>query len=384
MNASITVRDIDDNIVQAIQLAAKSAGLSREALLRRYFEREFGPRTSATSGISFRFRKLVDEALSLGQGNMLQPAPSVADIARVFGHPNTASLDAALRGYIPLSFSDADRFCDMFGCNRRWLETGELRPYSQRPKYHDATEMFRDFYRTAVPYKRLYFVLCKDDRGTAAVYGQDTDYRYELLLDEIPIHDDVGSGGRRDLTEFCLFLASIAALAHFSGSQPLLFRGSIGKASPGLSGRVLGAVDFEHLVSGRSHPASMLQERNVASSPWFDDLCDLEYTSTYSENYDRAKTLWRAHMAGQNTTTNEALMNTVRARLKTWQLTDDELASLLRDHDPERDVHSYEHYSAIVSLAHNRSASAERAQLFALFDKMPGQPMPDWLDPYGV
>jgi hypothetical protein len=363
MSISITIRDLKDSAAVGIDLAARAAGVrSREAFLRSTLEQLFGDQ-NVTLQISMRFREAVEALFALVKRYQFDSTFCVAELAQLLGHRDTATLEAELRGEVPLSFQDGDRFCDLVGLNRAWLLTGKSTPYDTRSKYRDSTELFRDIYRNGTSHIALFFVLSNDDRGTAAVYGQ-TPYRYDRLIDDVPIHDDL-RGGQHEFRDFCLFLASIG---HTVGQEAPLKRALIDPGVPtreiSLIGRVLDEADLRNLLDGAVHPAAILKAST--SSPWHEDLYDLEYRgNTYSANFVRARAFWRASMSAQDITTNEQLIEHVNARLVEWQPGDLEIARMLQSADTQPSD-NLDVYSQVVAKA-RESEGDERMRVRELF-----------------
>lgn len=371
MSVTLNIREVDEAIVKGIEVAAKSAGFrSREAFLRSFLERSFGVDGNVTLGISERFRATLKSIIELGAGYALQPPPTVASIARALGHLDTSQLDATFRGDVPLSFVDGDRFCDLFGVNRTWLENGDLEPFAQSPKYRSPLDLFHAVYKSGSAYSRMFFVLSNERRGEAAVFGQSTNtLRFDLLLRDVPIHDDVGAGGASDLDDFCLFLAAL-------DKRLLPARSDVPPIST--SGRLLTPPENRRLVHGEVHPAQFLDFRK-GSSHWAEDLWDLEYGGTeYSPNYTRARALYRRSMELEEITTNAALVQHIQSsRLKLWQTTDVELIDLMKETDPLDDA-TYDAYQKFINRAKADDKCPEYGRLLQLFNHTT-IPLPCWL-----
>jgi hypothetical protein len=146
------------------------------------------------------------------------------------------------------------------------------------------------------------------------------------------------------------------------------------------SGRLLAPDEFSALVSGSVHPAKYLDYRQ-GSSNWHEDLWDLEYPGPdYSENYSRARALFRQNIGFDNVTTNAQLRQYIQSRyLKHWQIHDMELITMLRAQDPLEGDASYEAYHAFIKRAKSGKDGPERERLFKLFDNN-RKPLPFWLD----
>ena len=315
MGSTINIRDLSDSVIAGILVAAKSGGFrSREAYLRAYLERSFGGESNATRAISERFHSAVDHVLELGRTYALDPPPTIAAVARALGHADVSGFDAAYRGDIPLAFGDGDRFCELFGVNRDWLESGRGQPFAQRAQHGSPIDLFREIYRNGMQYERLFFVLSSDQRGTASVFGQASNYRFDMLLDNVPIHDEIGSTGERYLIDFALFLAAAEtpSAGVFDETQ-----------SVSTSGRLLNPEEYRALVAGSVHPAKYLTYHK-GSSHWFEDLWDLEFTgSDYPPNYCRAQARYRQCLAARDVTTNAGLLRYLRSKyLEHWRRAD--------------------------------------------------------------
>jgi hypothetical protein len=374
---SITIRDVKDAAGAGIDLAARSLGIrSREAFLRDFLDKHFGEQR-VTQQISTRFR-VAAEALFAAAGRYELPSDfCAAELARLLGHVDTAKLDGELQGDIPLPFDDGDKFCELVGLNRRWLINGTSTPYDSQAKYRTVTDMYRDIYQHGATYIAVYFILSKDERGTAAVYAQTSPYRYERLIDDVPIHDNLSSREAHELREFCFFSASISHTAYQEIPMKRAISGpGVSGGSISLFGRVMDEMDYRALLSGAVHPAIAVNGQ-TGSSPWHEDIYDLEFRgNTYSNNYVRARAAWRASIRDQGITTNEQLLAHIKERLVHWQPNDLEVAQMLQraDAEPKESLSSY---FELVERARSGDGR-DRMQLRELFWTTRAA-QPDWI-----
>ncbi|MHB8178347.1 MAG: hypothetical protein ACYDA5_10380 [Vulcanimicrobiaceae bacterium] len=107
--ATINICDLPDEVADAIDAATSSAGVrSREAYLRDFLGRYFGPDESVAAGIAARARMATEHAITLGHLGVLKPTPTVATIARALGHPDPGIFESELRGDRAFAFTDGD------------------------------------------------------------------------------------------------------------------------------------------------------------------------------------------------------------------------------------------------------------------------------------
>jgi hypothetical protein len=385
--ATITVRDVPEELIAEIDKAIAQAGYrSREAGLRAVLDRHFRGRGNTVADISGRLRGALDHILDLAERHHFDHRwlPSLPQIARDLGHPDTSAIDAVYRGDLPVSFSDGDRICEMFGLDRAWLERGASEPYYQDAKFDDdGLRLLLDIYANGWHHEHLAFALADEERGEAVVFARVSPYRYVKLLEGVPIHSDVGAGGTIGLTNFCYLLA---AIGHLQNAKHNILRRALGSRSHLQTyiravGVVLDPQSYRELVFGKVHPAAVFDKPGCSNSLWHEDLADLEYLKDvdqrYTDNWRKAKALFASSVKFQGIDTNKDLLRYIyQELLRHTRPSDADLANMLRARDSQPKSHA--HYDAIVASARSGNAQAH-ARLLELFE---GNciPLPDWLD----
>lgn len=284
--ATIHIRDVPDNVVGQIDRSAMVAeSRSRETYLRDFFLRTFGADGSVTSAISKRAAVAVEQAEALGRFGALRPEPNLARVARAIGHDGTAVLEAELRGDRQLSFADGDRLCGLLGLDREWLESGEdAGPrYRFRAEYPDCDRLLAAFVENGVPYEDLYFV-ATDEKSVACIIGNTPSddptvgWRYDLLVDDVPLHDDVGATGARQRR-------SLADLL-------MAFVGNAFTQIPSIVGRIAPYNQYAGMMNGYVHPSAMVNVGSLGgaramtrSSTWVDEFPRFRRSPAISPKY---------------------------------------------------------------------------------------------------
>jgi hypothetical protein len=321
--ATLNIRDIPEEIAAAIDASTTAAkARSRETYLRDLLKERFGPRGSVVAGIAARMRAVVELAESLGRFGVLRPAPSVPVIARAIGHPDPSVLESELRGERPLSFSDGDRLCMLFGIERSWLESGEdlIPRFTTRAKYNHCQVMLYDLIQKGLPYDELYFILTEGEQSVAAIVGHTESedpavgWRYDLLVDEIPIHDRVGGTGRAQRREFADLVVA------------LYLDDEVIPMETSLLGRELPHQQYAAMVSGLIHPATATSTYAPGSaqaiarrSDWFEDFRSFGKDEKYTRGYAEGRAALFEHLRRDRITNDDQYEAAMRKRVKDWK-----------------------------------------------------------------
>ncbi len=298
------VRDLDPEIVAAIDGRAKLMKLSRQQYLHDHLRRAFGPSDmNVTATIAARLRQ-VFQSLS-------KCSSSVSRVAMELGMPDATLLEANLSGEQPLAFTTARRLCDLLGVHPEWLLEGKWSPFYQMPRFRNADDCLKMLARKELrsiggaAFTSWYFLLSDEPDGRAAVYGyaSDTPWRLELLLREIPITDNVGAGGSQQLFDFGLLCASL---------EPRFEYPRLIKTGFDSWGRVLNRNRFYEVVGGQEHPGLSMREEQ-GHVPWAEDLADMQYKSrAYSESFLRGRDTFRLIANEKGIQTNSELAEHIK------------------------------------------------------------------------
>jgi hypothetical protein len=177
-----------------------------------------------------------------------------------------------------------------------------------------------DAFRTeGVNYERLFFVLTEGEESVAAVIGHTPSddpvigWRYDLLVDEIPITDEVGGTGRAQRREFADLIVA-------------LFDDKLFAYPPPMYGRILPYAQYAGMVSGYIHPATATNTYALGAahsmsrrSDWFSDFPRFDkgeaHTKTYVRGHDGLLDDLRGHGVG----TNEQYKMAVRKIVLSWK-----------------------------------------------------------------
>lgn len=322
MTPTFNIRDIPQEIAAAVDAAAaRSESRSREAYLREYLKRAFGPEKSVNAGIASRAGEAIDQMETLGRAGALEPAPSIAVIARALGHPDTSALEGQLRGDVPFSFSDVDRLCGLFGLDRNWLESGSGPPrFSTRARHHDCEGLLHDFLQHGIPYQQLFFVLANAEDGDAAIIGHNpsddpaTGWRYDLLVDQIPIHDSVGGTGKAQRREFAELMVA-------------LYDDSVFDEMPELIGREVPGAHYMALLNGYVHPATATNTSGLGAasavahrSHWHEDFWNFGRLEAHTKSYAVGRAAFLNELRAGQITTTAAFKASVLKMIEDWNV----------------------------------------------------------------
>lgn len=319
---TLNVRDVPDEIAAAIEAAANEAGArSREAYLRDFLKKSFGPDESTVAGMSTRARTAVGHFEDLGRFRILEPAPTIPKIARALGHSDAGLLESELRGDRALSFSDGDRLCHLFSLDPQWLESGDSgeQRFLTRAQFHDCRLLLHSFLETGIPYEELYFILSDRDQSEAAIIGHTPNddpsigWRYEVLVDGIPVHNSVGAGGRRQRRD----LADLVVA---------LYDDRIFPEPVSCAGRLVPYAQYIAMRSGYVHPATLTNTYAHAGarpmstySDWHEDLCDFQSSERYTRSYNEGRAALLSDLEVDGITSIEAYRKRLRERLASWK-----------------------------------------------------------------
>lgn len=321
---TLNIRDVPEEIVAVIDASATAANArSRETYLRALLNQRFGPSESVVAATAVRAREIMKLAESLGRFGVLGPAPTIPTVARAIGHPDPSVLEGELHGDRPLSFSDGDRFCALFGVDRTWLESGgDSTPrFSTRAKYNDCQVLLHDFLDNGIPYEELFFMLTEGERSVAAIVGHTPSddpavgWRYDVLVDEIPIHDKVGGTGRAHRREF----ADLVTALYFDAGEAF-------PTTPSLLGRMLPYPQYVAMVSGYVHPATAtstyapgLAQPVSRSSDWFADFPSFENHEAYTRGYSEGHAALLDHLRAGGITRTGQYEAAMREQIRSWK-----------------------------------------------------------------
>lgn len=320
---TITIRDVADDVTASLDAAAFAAGArSREAFLRDHLARTFGPNSSAVASTAARVRAAVEQMEALGRFLVLQPAPSLPLIARAMGHADASMLEAETRGDRPLSFSDGDRLCNLFGLDRTWLDsgTGSTPRFATRAKHHDCRQLLFDFLQNGIPYEALYFILTDGEDSVAAIIGHSASddpaigWRYDLLVDEIPIHTHVGDSGKAQRRECAELIAALYQDELFNDKIPLL----VGQIAP--------YAQYVAVLSGHIHAGTItttyapgLSMPMTRASDWPHDFWGFNQVAHTSE-YTKAHAALLEELRADGIRTNQEIMKAVAKMVGSWNI----------------------------------------------------------------
>jgi plasmid stability protein len=319
MPSTFHIRDIPDEIAAAVDAAATAAGSrSREAFLRDYLKRTFGEEGSDVGAMAARARQVVSLFETLGNVGVLKPAPTVPGIARAIGHPDASLLEAELRGDRPLSFSDGDQLCELFGLEREWLESGgqDAPRFSTSPRYPDCSTLQHALLADGVSYEQLFFVLA-EEADTGAIIGHtsgDNDpklgWRYDLLVNDIPIHDRVGGTGRAQRREFADLMVTLYDDSAFP--DPV-----------GCVGRIVPRAYFMAMANGYVHPATVTSTYapGTASpvarrSDWHEDFWSFDRREPYTRGYAEGRAALLEELRASGVSSDEQYRALIRKEIR--------------------------------------------------------------------
>jgi hypothetical protein len=204
---------------------------------------------------------------------------SITKLAELLGHKDLGILQGVLSNGIPLAFEDAHRICDLLGINENWLLEGTSTPFLRYPLYSNPLECAAAHLTSdnAISiegkYSTYYFVLRDGKDGQADVYARlkDNPFKFDLLLQGVPIRENVGTTGQGQIVDFCAYCTWV------------LPQGPLSKL-----GRRISAADHLDLVNGIKHPSWLVPSwRNV--SLWHEDIGDIEFNGNgHGEGYQFA------------------------------------------------------------------------------------------------
>ena len=218
-----------------------------------------------------------------------------------------------------MSFTDGDRLCNLFGMVSKWLESGEGHEFQSASKFFDCESLFFAFLENGIGYDHLYFVLTDADGGDAAIIGAQEEkpndipvssWRYDVLVNEIPIHTHVGGTGRSQRREF----ADLMVALH----DPEIFPQPVWP-----SGCIVTEAQYFAAMNGEVHPATILH-RNFRSeskaSHWHQDFWSFERGNTYTKSYGEGRKALLAELAAKGITTDEKYAAHIRKRAESWRI----------------------------------------------------------------
>lgn len=321
--ATITIREVSDDVTASLEAAAVAAGArSREAFLRDHLARAFGPGSSVTASTAARIRATLEHMEALGRFLVLQPAPMLSSIARAMGHVDASVLEAETRGDRPLSFSDGDRLCNLFGLDPTWLESGPgaTPRFATRAKHHDCRQLLFDFLKNGVPYETLYFILTEGEESVAAIIGHSasddpaTGWRYDLLVDEIPVHTHVGGTGKAQRRECAELIAALYQDELFTSPTPII------------AGQIAPYTQYMAVLSGQVHPATItttyapgLSQPMTKASDWPHDFWGFNQT-LHTTEYAKAHAALLDELRADGIRSNDDFMKSVNKMVTSWKI----------------------------------------------------------------
>ena len=293
------VRDLNPEIIAAIDCRARLMKLSRQQFLHEHLHRVFGPNEmNVTASIAARLRQVFE--------SVPKSSYSVSRVAMELGMPDATLLEANLSGEQPLAFTTARKLCDLLGVDPEWLLEGKRTPFHQMPRFRNADDCLAMLARKELrsqggaPYSSWYFLLSDEPNGRAAVYGyaSETPWRLDLLLSDVPVTDNVGAGGSQQLFVFGLLCTTLEPKSRHSRLLETGFD---------TWGRVLNRQRFYDVVGGQEHPGLVTREE-AGHVPWAEDLADMEYKSRpYSESFLLGRDTFRLIANERGITTNTEL-----------------------------------------------------------------------------
>ncbi len=303
------IRDLDPEIVAAIDGRAKQLKLSRQQYLHEHLRRTFAPSEgNVTANIAARLREVF---------RGLPQAPcSIARVAMALGMPDATMLEANLSGEEPLAFATARRLCDLLGVHTDWLLEGRFTPFYEMAQFRATSECLDALAKGELRSKRgaaytaWYFLLSDEPEGRAAVYGYaaETPCRLDLLLRDVPIRDSIGAAGSRQIFDFGVLCAAI---------DPSLERPALVETGFDSWGRVLDRRRFQEVVEGQVHPGSVMTEEK-GHVPWAEDLWEMEYEGRpYSESFLAGRDTFRLLAKEKGIKTNAELARYIKGVVST-------------------------------------------------------------------
>ncbi|MHB8196080.1 MAG: hypothetical protein ACYDFQ_08365 [Vulcanimicrobiaceae bacterium] len=202
----------------------------------------------------------------------------------------------------------------MLSLQRDWFESGGHAPprFATRAVHFDCGQLLFDLVENGVPYDELYFVLADGNPGDAAVIGHtesddpEIGWRYDLLVDEIPVHDKVGGTGRAQRREFADLMVA-------------LFDNSIFPKLVNCIGRIVPQAAYDAMISGYVHPATLtntyapgLAQATARKSHWEEDFWSFDRSESYMRSYAAGRAALLNELTSGGITTNEAYSIHVR------------------------------------------------------------------------
>ncbi len=314
MPTTIHVR-VSDEVASAIDRSARASNArSREAYLRDLFEAEYG--SSPTSMIAARMRQVAADLAEVAGRPGFGPTdvPSVVRLAKLLEHPDSSAIEAMLRGDVPLPFEVVATIARYYNLSQDWLLEGKGAPYAQpRPSHREAWDVVREVVteeRNTVD-RRTFHVLLEDAaRGEATIFEERTEWCWDRVVTNIPVHDDVGGTGERMLGELGLFLAAPHVHAVREYNSPY--------------GYVCSSEVYRQINSGELHPVCI--RKDAKYSHWADDLWDIEcrgqtaYSASYAGARKRLIRYWAAtdvrDGSDERITSNEALARHIEYQIE--------------------------------------------------------------------
>jgi hypothetical protein len=321
---TFNTRDIPDEIAAAIDLAARRRGQSRQEYMVEKLKREYEKPGNITEGIRKRTEEVIKQLIG-GSPLYFKQKPTLAGIAKSLGYDSTAPLDELLRGDRPLLFTEAERLHELFGVNREWLLDGQGRPFLMYSTYSEPFEVLRALalnqltWGNGNKYAELIAVAPHGDRGFTQLFGQrdESGYRNDLLLSNVPLSKYVGASGRGQLCDFCLLAAALWGKVQLPDptyprvKSPLKYsihetRSHVAKNDE----------QFEDVMSGHKHLSVARSE--LLQSHWIQDIWEFDQPRPQSLTPGMldAQKLFHEDLSPKGIDTNEKLFDYIEGKMQ--------------------------------------------------------------------
>ncbi len=266
--ASLLLRNLRDVFSRELKVRAAQNGRTTEEEHRRILEGALGEPILAERQRQTVAKRLNQLLRMLNDGGRGRPEMAIPRMAELLGLNTAGGLEAYFYGEDEAPFDLLDRITETFGLRPEWMKFGRYEPFDVRqytvrglhlPKglgtrYESLASLME-----ALEPEAIFFVRSLGENGSATIFLQRSDWKYEGFYDGWHVSDEVGATGEAQLFELWKLLKSI---------------GDDSGIARKVAGRQLPAEVYLSLCRGEVFPGSVLHQQRFYSH-WHDDFTDV-------------------------------------------------------------------------------------------------------------